>query len=105
MEAPHLKQLQEKYGERIRVVAVSIREDEPDQPRKFVEENKLPYTVLVNGQETFNGPYKGKSIPQSYIIDATRKIRYAELGFEDDSVEKMTRVIDELLSARQAVTR
>lgn len=99
MEAPHLKALQDKYGDRIQVIAVSIRENEPDQPGRFVAEHKLPYPVLVDGQKTFNGPYKGKYIPHNYVIDSAGKIRYSEMGFEDASVEKMEKVIDGLLKA------
>jgi len=98
VEAPHLKALQRKYGPQgFRIVAVNAFDEPLKTVRKFVEDNELPYTIVMKGGELFSGPYRGKGIPHDYLLNRKGKIIYTHLGWDDDALGKLDKEIQQVL--------
>ncbi len=94
-----MKAVHEKYGDRIRVVAVNVFEGDRTEIEKFVDEHKLPYTILMHGDQVYRGNYRGRSIPQTYLIDQQGRIAYAHGGWSGvGDRKKLEARIDRLLA-------
>lgn len=77
VEIPHLKMVQEKYGDRFNIIAVSWDKDEAEW-RKAMKEENAPYLQLravkdENGQDVGTA-YGLHGIPFSLVIDGEGKI-------------------------------
>jgi peroxiredoxin len=97
-ESSHLKALHEKYAARgLRVVTVHVADAPKDRVAKFVENQKLPYVVLLSGGEVFAGSYGGGSIPQTYLLDRGGQIVYAQVGWSLFTPGKIEHEIESLL--------
>ncbi len=94
-----MKAVQQEYGDRIRVVAVNVYEGNRTAIEKFVNEHGLPYTILMHGDQVYRGDYRGRSIPQTYLIDQQGRIAYAHGGWSGDGDRKKLEArIDKLLT-------
>ena len=94
-----MKAVQQKYGDRIQVVAVNVYEGNRPAIEKFVNEHELPYTILMHGDQVYGGDYRGGSIPQTYLIDQQGRIAYAHGGWSGDGDRKKLEArIDKLLA-------
>ncbi len=94
-----MKAVQEKYGDRIQVVGVNVYEGDRTAVGKFVDEHDLPYTILMHGDLVYRGSYRGRSIPQTYLIDQQGRIAYAHGGWSGDGDRKeLEDRIDRLLA-------
>ena len=94
-----MKAVHEKYGDRIQVVAVNVFEGDRPAVEAFVREHGLPYTILLNGNQLYRGAYRGRSIPQTYLIDAEGKIADAHGGWSGDGDRRRLEArIDKLLA-------
>ena len=94
-----MKAVQEKYGDRIQVVAVNVYEGNRTAIEKFVDEHDLPYTILMHGDQVYRGSYRGRSIPRTYLIDQQGRIAYAHGGWSGDGDrEALEARIDKLLA-------
>ncbi len=83
-----MKVVHQKYGDRIQVVAVNVFEGNRTAIDKFVDEHELPYTILMHGDQVYRGAYRGRSIPQTYLIDQQGRIAYAHGGWSGDGDRK-----------------
>ena len=92
--------MQEKYGTDLRVVGVNAWDEPREDLQAFVDDLKLPYTVLLNGHEPFKTSYRGKWVPHSYLIDPEGVIRYTHEGWEDGDQQKLEKRIDKLLAKK-----
>ena len=94
-----MKAVQQKYGDRIQVVAVNVYEGNRTAIKKFVDAHDLPYTILMHGSEVYRSSYHGNSIPQTYLIDQQGRIAYAHDGWYGDGDRKALEArIDRLLA-------
>ena len=94
-----MKAVQEKYGERIHVVAVNVSGEDRTAIDKFVDEHELPYTILMHGDQVYRGAYRGRGIPQTYLINPEGEIAYAHGGWSGDGDRKKLEArIDKLLA-------
>ena len=85
-EAPHLKSLQLRYGQKgFRIVAVNAWNEPTRKVRSFVMDNELPYTVILNGYEVFTEKYNGSGVPHSFLINPEGKVVYQHLGWDDSN--------------------
>ncbi len=94
-----MKKVQQKYGDRIQVVAVNVYEGNRSAVDKLVEEHDLSYTILMHGDFVYRGSYRGRSIPQTYLTDQQGRIAYAHGGWSGDGDRKALEArIDRLLA-------
>lgn len=76
---PHVRELHEKYGDKLGVIAVSVDED-PDAWVKAMEQEKMDWTQLRIGKENFKDvtkAYNFSGIPFMVLIDIDGQIVFA----------------------------
>ncbi len=78
---------------------MNVGGDSKEQVAKFVREQGIPYTVLLDGPAVFTKQYKDKGIPQTYLIDRSGVIQDRHTGWRDGDHEKLQQQIAELLKS------
>lgn len=74
--------------------------DEPkDRVAKFVADQKLPYTILMNGGSLYKKSYGGGGIPKTYLLNREGKISSSHLGWGPGDEEKLAAEIEALLKS------
>jgi peroxiredoxin len=100
VELPRLEPLWKNYRDKgLAMVAVEARRDTAGA-RKFIQENKLTFTFLENGEgdnDVCRKKYGIYLFPQTFLIDRTGRIRYFHLGFEAGDEKRIEEQIQELL--------
>lgn len=66
--------------EGIEFVAVNLQE-EPLTVSEFVEQRKLPFTIVIDADGSVAAHYKVAAIPSLYVIDPAGKIRHFQEGY------------------------
>jgi cytochrome c biogenesis protein CcmG/thiol:disulfide interchange protein DsbE len=79
---PSLVQLQQKMGDKLTVLAVSLDEDE-DAYKKFVDTRAKGLTTIRDGKQTSNALYGTYKFPESFVIDKDGKIQRKFIGAVD----------------------
>ncbi len=80
-------------------MAVNVFEGNRTAIDKFVSEHELPYTILMHGDQVYRGAYRGRSIPQTYLISPEGEIAYAHGGWSGEADRKALEArIDRLLA-------
>jgi peroxiredoxin len=75
MEMPLIQAAYDKYGrDQLAVLAVNVRGD-PEKVRFYVANERLTFPVLMDGEGTVDGVYKGPAFPTTYFIDCGGTIR------------------------------
>lgn len=99
VEMPAMESLYGKLkGEKFAMLAVSVDEGGPKAVRKFVEQAKLSFPVLLSPDGSFLGLYMTRSIPTTFIIDKTGTIVSRIPGAREwDSQEAIT-ALQELMN-------
>lgn len=94
-ELPDLLTLYADYQTRgLEIVAVDQAEAR-DTVARFVDENEVPFTVLLDAKATVSRQYNVRAIPRSLFIDADGVIVIDHLGYMDD--EQMRAYVKQLL--------
>ena len=92
-----MQPLYEKYKDRGFQIVVIDGLNMTEEALKFIEENKLTYTFLENGEgdeEIVSNVFGIRAYPSSFLIDQEGKIRYFHLGFEaGDEVEYEEQIV------------
>ena len=84
MEAPHLSRLAEEYkDDGLIVLGVNAWDEEQEDVRRFVEENKLKQRILMNGRDVGYELYHVPGIPTVLWISRNGVVVYTELGYDD----------------------
>jgi cytochrome c biogenesis protein CcmG, thiol:disulfide interchange protein DsbE len=81
-EMPSLVELQQKMGDKLTVLAVSLDEDE-DAYKKFVDTRAKGLTTIRDGKQTSNALYGTYRFPESFVIDKDGKIQRKFIGAVD----------------------
>lgn len=68
-EAPVLEAFHERYGDRMRLVAVDVREP-ADVIRSYVRDFGLTYTMLRDPYGNISSPYNVRGYPETWFADA-----------------------------------
>jgi len=71
---PHLQSIVDEYGAKVRVYAISIRED--GDPVAYVTERGLGFTVLPEGGDPVAERYGVKGTPGLFVVDGEGQIRF-----------------------------
>lgn len=78
-EMPLLQQFQDRYPDRLAVLAVNDGEGE-DLVRAFVAEMGLKLGILLDPERQVIEAYRVRGFPTTYIIDPAGVIRYQHIG-------------------------
>ena len=103
-EAPHLDELQTRFGARgLRVIGLNVggEEDRPEIP-KFVERLKIKYALGVPDPEMVN-LYMGNnsSIPQTIVFDRRGRVVKHFIGYDPALAQELERTIEEAVNSDQ----
>jgi len=87
MEIPHFVELQGRFQSKgLEIVGVSLDQEGAAKVRPFAQQNKINYTMLVNGLP-ITGMYGGISgIPTTFVLDKRGRVAQQFVGFTDESV-------------------
>lgn len=98
-EIPGLIELQNKFGkDGLAIVGISVDQDPADVVKRFVENKKINYAVVMaaGGIESAFGSFEG--IPTTFIVDRKGMIRSMDSGYM--SAEDFEKRIAPLLADR-----
>lgn len=92
-EIPGYIELQKKYAQDgFAIVGVSLDEGGPEAVAKFVEKNKMNYTVVMGNDDTVQAFGGFEAIPTTFLIDRTGNIVHRKTGaMGRDEYEKVLR--------------
>ncbi|HKL75355.1 MAG TPA: TlpA disulfide reductase family protein [Halanaerobiales bacterium] len=85
-EMPDIQKLQKNHGEEIKIVAVNL-EEEKNKVEKYLENEDLDFTVLLDKNKKVANQYLIRAIPTSYFLNEKGIIIEKNLGVL--SYEKM----------------
>ena len=85
---PALKEIHAKYsGQGLVIVAVSIDESKSDM-LEFLKKNAVPFAAVRDAKGNLAEKLDIQSIPTSFLIDRTGKIRMVHNGYAGDSTKQ-----------------
>lgn len=88
---PELVELQEKYGAKgLSIVGISLDQGGVAPVRKFAEEYKINYPVVMGDEDVVSAYGNIQAIPTAFVIDRKGKIVDKHVGYADKAYfEKM----------------
>lgn len=105
MELPRLEPLYQKYKDQgFRVIAVEATRD-TDGAKKFIEENRLTYAFLENGEDdrdVVRSKFGVRVFPTSFLIDSKGRVVATHIGFDEGDELKFEEEIKALLDDSSA---
>ena len=85
---PVMNDLQKKYGDQgLVIIAVNVDEVASDM-QDFLKENKAAFVVVRDAKQKLVEIAGIPTMPGSFIIDETGKVRFAHSGFHGDETRK-----------------
>jgi thiol-disulfide isomerase/thioredoxin len=78
------------------VVVFGVNTWESGNPVEYMQEKGFSYKLLLNGDDVAK-TYNVTGIPTLYLIDTNGNILYGEVGFSQQSYEKLTKFLDQAL--------
>ncbi len=99
-EMPSMDRLYGKLHESgLEILAVDLQEPK-DTVRKFVKDNKLAFTVLLDTKGAVGGAWGAQSIPTTYLIDRKGGILARTIGGREWDSPDMVALFEDILAAR-----
>lgn len=98
-EMPLLDSLSREFSDQgVRVVGVSIdASDAGESIASFVDQYHIGFTILHDGAGQIQSTYKMRGVPETFLIDATGKIRKHWLGGIDGPDIKLREAVRGIL--------
>ena len=94
MEMPLLESFyRENHGRGVELLAISIDFD-TKAARRFAEEHRLPFPVLLDDHNVVADHYQAEGIPLLYVVDPSGKLRYSLSGYNPAYEAMLTREVD-----------
>ena len=76
-KTPRYKKLQEKFGDKIEIIAINTSwSDSPEQMRSFEEHHDINYSTAFDAGNSITDRYEVFNVPTEFIIDVNGIIRY-----------------------------
>jgi peroxiredoxin len=92
-----MQELTKKYGEQgLTIVAVSVDESS-EKMQEFLKAAKVSFTVVRDSQQKLVAAADIPSMPTSFLIDRSGKIRFLHGGFDDHTMRDYVKEIDQLI--------
>jgi peroxiredoxin len=77
----------------VELLAISIDYD-PGAARRYAEEDKLPFPVLLDTRNEVADNYQAQGIPLLYVVDSSGKLRYSHSGYNPAYENMLTREVE-----------
>ncbi|MCX7028724.1 MAG: TlpA disulfide reductase family protein [Spirochaetes bacterium] len=98
-EMPSMERLRTLLGARgLEIVAVDLQEPK-NTVQKFVKENSLAFTVLLDANGAVGGAWGAQSIPTTYLIDRRGSILARSVGSREWDSADMVALFETILAA------
>ena len=98
-EMPSMERLHQLLrGRGLEIVAVDLQESK-ETARKFVKDNALTFTVLLDPQGAVGGAWGAQSIPTTYLIDRKGAILARSVGSREWDSADMVSLFETILAA------
>ena len=98
-EMPSMERLHRLLGGRgLEIVAVDLQEPK-DTVQKFVKDNSLTFTVLLDARGEVGGAWGAQSIPTTYLIDRKGRILARSIGGRQWDSADMVALFEAVLAA------
>ncbi len=95
---PVLEQLHQKYGDQLVVIAVNVDEKASNMDG-FLNKHAVSFDVVRDAGQKLVAMVEPETMPTSFVLDQTGKVRYLHNGFHGESTRKeYVREIESLLS-------
>lgn len=98
---PVLEELHQRYKDRD-VVIVGINVDEkPGKMETFLKKHPVAFSIVRDAQQKLVSVANVETMPTSFILDATGKVRFIHNGFHgDETKQQYIREIESLMKAQ-----
>ena len=97
---PWMGEMQRKYGDGgLTVVAINVDKKREDADR-FLKGASAEFTVVYDAAGSAPAAWQVKSMPSSYLVDASGRIAWVESGFKDDRKAEVEDRIRAAIAAR-----
>jgi len=97
---PWMNELSRKYAASgLKIVAINLDKKREDAER-FLKVSPAEFTVAYDATGTSPAAWQVKSMPSSYLVDATGRIAWVESGFKDDRKPEVEARIRAALAAK-----
>lgn len=84
-ELPHFKSLYRKYNkEGLEIVGIALDQSGAKVVKPFVEDNKIPYPVLIGNRKVVEAYGGIRGIPTTFVIDRQGYIVKKFVGYHDE---------------------
>jgi thiol-disulfide isomerase/thioredoxin len=88
-EIPDLIELQNKYRDKLAIIALATDEDEPDEVKKFAQKAGINYRVGM-ATDPLRIKYGGiPALPTSFILDTQGRVVQKHIGLNDPSIYEL----------------
>ena len=84
---PVLDELQKKYADRVVVLAVNV-DDKKSKMDAFMAKHPVSFTVVRDADQKLVAAVEPATMPTSFILDATGKVRFLHNGFHGEDTRK-----------------
>ncbi|WP_295686549.1 TlpA disulfide reductase family protein [uncultured Nevskia sp.] len=101
---PWLNEMQAKYGDRLKIVAVNVDSD-PAAARQFLDRHAAKFEIRYDPQGQLAELYRIKGMPDSLILDRTGAVLHQHEGFRSERVADYETAIQQALGEPSANTR
>jgi thiol-disulfide isomerase/thioredoxin len=99
-EMPSMERLSQKLkAAGLEILAVDLQEPK-DTVQKFVGENEITFTVLIDSTGSVGGAWGAQSIPTTYLIDRKGGILARAIGAREWDSPDMVALFEAILSAQ-----
>jgi len=99
-EMPSMQRLSDALaGKKFVIIAVDLQ-DEKEAVAKFMKDNNLNFTVLLDKTGAIGGKYGARSIPTSYIFDSLGYVVTATAGSREWDEPQFMEIFNMLLAER-----
>jgi len=85
-EIPDLVDLQERYADKLEIIALATEEDDSDQVRRFVQHSGINYRVAMASDQVVRDYGGIAALPTSFVIDAQGRVVQKHIGLNDPTL-------------------
>ncbi len=102
-EIPELQKMHDKYGAKgFKVIGVSLDDSSADVVKKFVDEHKMTYPVLLDPEGKLANIFQTTVIPTTVLIDRSGKIVWKEFGAIEAGDATLQKALDQALAEKKS---
>lgn len=103
IELPMLTKLHSAMkGQKFEMLAINMEDIEPEQVKKFVKDNKIPFTVLLDKDSKTGKTYSVDSLPTTYVVSPAGDVYTRAIGMREWDSDEVVNYFKDLVSGKVA---